>query len=415
MQEINTLKYIIMAGILNEYLNKKLSFTGLQQELERLVKAYNSYTGRYLLIYASDFNKAKQGVPDISMDQDDFYNIQDILRESAETKIDVYLETPGGSGEAAEEIARFLHKKFEEVNFVIASEAKSAGTILVLSGDNIYMTETGSLGPIDAQTRVGRSVQSAYDYKEWIEQKRAEALKNKFLNPVDAQIIAQITPGELSGIVNALEFAKDLVSNWLVQYKFKNWTIRESSGEEATEEYKQTRAKEVADKLCNHGLWRSHGRSIKIEDLKDIILIERVEDDDRLSDIVYRIKIVLKLMFGSSTIYKIYRTADTLLSKSALMATNDSKGIKLPLPKPATQKEIKSAEVRTRCLKCGKQHTVNAYFQISSEEARKIGLHFNPNIDEHNNLICDNCGFLIDLNPVMNQLEQKEKLKVIIR
>jgi len=99
-----------MAGILNEYLNKKLSFTGLQQELERLVKAYNSYTGRYLLIYASDFNKAKQGVPDISMDQDDFYNIQDILRESAETKIDVYLETPGGSGEAAEEIARFLHK-----------------------------------------------------------------------------------------------------------------------------------------------------------------------------------------------------------------------------------------------------------------------------------------------------------------
>jgi len=113
LQEINTLQYIIMAGILNEYLNKKLSFTGLQQELERLVKAYNSYTGRYLLIYASDFNKAKQGVPDISMDQDDFYNIQDILRESAETKIDVYLETPGGSGEAAEEIARFCIKNLK--------------------------------------------------------------------------------------------------------------------------------------------------------------------------------------------------------------------------------------------------------------------------------------------------------------
>ena len=47
-----------MAGILNEYLNKKLSFTGLQQELERLVKAYNSYTGRYLLI--AEFNLQMQ-------------------------------------------------------------------------------------------------------------------------------------------------------------------------------------------------------------------------------------------------------------------------------------------------------------------------------------------------------------------
>lgn len=44
-----------------------------------------------------------------------------------------------------------------------------------------------------------------------------------------------------------------------------------------------------------------------------------------------------------------------------------------------------------------------------------MGLLFNPNIDERNNLICDNCGFLTDLNPVMNQLEQKEKSKVIIR
>ena len=127
-----------MAGILNEYISRKLSFKGLMDELDRLILAYNRHTGRYLFIYTADFNKAKQGIPDISMDQDDFYNIQDILRESSEKKIDVYIETPGGSGEAAEEIARFLHKKFDEVNFVIASEAKSAGTILVLSGDNLY-------------------------------------------------------------------------------------------------------------------------------------------------------------------------------------------------------------------------------------------------------------------------------------
>lgn len=66
---------------------------------------------------------------------------------------------------------------------MIAGEAKSAGTILVLSGDNIFMTDTGSLGPIDAQVRIGRSVVSAHDYKEWIDLKREEALKNGSLNP----------------------------------------------------------------------------------------------------------------------------------------------------------------------------------------------------------------------------------------
>ena len=400
-----------MAGILNEYIDKKLSFQGLMAELDRLITAYNKHTGRYLFIYSADFNKAKQGIPDISLDQDDFYNIQDILRESPEKKIDIYIETPGGSGEAAEEIARFLHKKFEEVNFVIASEAKSAGTILVLSGDNIYMTETGSLGPIDAQTRIGRSFQSAYDYKEWIEQKRAEAIKNKFLNPVDAQIIAQITPGELAGVTNALEFAKDLVSDWLVQYKFKKWKTRESTGAPVTEEYKRVRAKEVAEKLCNHSLWRSHGRSIKIEDLKDLLLIEHIEDDSVLSDIVYRIKIILKLIFGSTSMYKIYKTADTFLNKAALISSGANK-----MPQIGEQKkDVQAVQFNMRCMKCGKIHSVIGYFGISRDDAQKMGLKFNPNVNEGNMLVCDHCKTSNDLNPILRQLEQKEKKSIIVK
>ena len=34
------------------------------------------------------------------------------------------------------------------------------------------MTETGSLGPIDAQVKIGRSIVSAHDYKAWIDEKR---------------------------------------------------------------------------------------------------------------------------------------------------------------------------------------------------------------------------------------------------
>ena len=159
-----------MASILNEYISKRLTVPELKAELKALIGQYNELTGRNLFVYAADFNKGRRGI-DVSLMQDDFYTVQDILRESDKKQIDVYLETPGGSGEAAEEIAKFLRKKFDEVNFVIAGEAKSAGTILALSGDNIYMCETGSLGPIDAQIKIGRSVVSAHDYKAWVDEK----------------------------------------------------------------------------------------------------------------------------------------------------------------------------------------------------------------------------------------------------
>ena len=101
-----------MASILNEYLNKRMGLIDLQSELQKLIRDYNKYTGRYLFVYSSDINKGRTRGIDVSLIQDDFYNIQDILRESSEKKIDFYIETPGGSGEAAEEIAKFLRKKF---------------------------------------------------------------------------------------------------------------------------------------------------------------------------------------------------------------------------------------------------------------------------------------------------------------
>lgn len=178
-----------MSSILEDYINKGLGSIDLKNELKRLVKVYNQRTGRNLFVYAADFNKQRHGI-DVALMQDDFYTIQDMLRESDKQTIDVYLETPGGSGETAEEIARFLHKKFQEVNFVIVGEAKSAGTILALSGDNLFMSDTGSLGPIDAQVKIGRSMVSAYDYKAWVDEKKEEAKKNGRLNAFDAIMVA---------------------------------------------------------------------------------------------------------------------------------------------------------------------------------------------------------------------------------
>ena len=186
---------------------------------------------------------------------------------------------------------------------MIVGEAKSAGTILALSGDNLFMSDTGSLGPIDAQVKIGRSMVSAYDYKAWVDEKKEEAKKNGRLNAFDAIMVAQISPGEINGVVNSLKFAQDLVAGWLEQYKFKNWTETETNHTPITQEMKRKRAEEVSESLCDHMSWRSHGRSLKIEDLNSVLKIERVDDTPELADILYRIKTVIRLIFDSSTDY----------------------------------------------------------------------------------------------------------------
>jgi len=60
------------------------------------------------------------------------------------------LETPGGSGEVAEDIVRSLRGQFDEIAVLVPGTAKSAGTIMAMAGDEILMQPSSSLGPIDA-------------------------------------------------------------------------------------------------------------------------------------------------------------------------------------------------------------------------------------------------------------------------
>jgi hypothetical protein len=394
-----------MASIFNNYISKHLSVLDLHEELNKLMENYKQITGRDLFLYATDFAKGSNPSVNISLCQDDFYIFQDMLREEKLKKIDIYLETPGGSGESAEEIARFLHNKFDEINFVIAGEAKSAGTILALSGDNIYMTDTGSLGPIDAQIKIGRSIVSAYDYKIWIEEKREEAEKYNRLNPLDAIIVSQISPGEIKKVINALEFAKDLVRDWLSTYKFKNWKITESRKIEVTPEYKLSRAQEVADELTNQTKLRSHGRSLKIEDLRKWLIIERIDDNENLSDIIYRIKTVIRLIFDQSSTFKLF-----FFGNKKIMRTYATTNPNISLPLPFGQKipMDKNIKIGFNCPKCGIAHNITG-FTSSNGRSQQIK---NSNVTEKDTFICINCGFEIDLKPIKNDLEIKMKSKI---
>ncbi len=394
-------------SLLDEYIGKikkGWSSIELESELLKLISEYNKLRDTYLFVYSTAIGKP---IPAVALEQADFYVIRDLLTGKKDLKqVDMYIETPGGSGETAEEIVKFLHNNFETVSFVISGEAKSAGTIMVLSGDEILMTETGSLGPIDAQMKIGRSVVSAYDYMDWVDNKRKEAEKQGALNPFDATMIAQISPGELGSVFNALKFAEDLVVEWLKNYKFKNWTFTEIHKTPVTEEMKKKRAEEIAKELIDHSKWRSHGRSIKIDDLAGIGLkITRVDSAPKLANIVYRIQTVCRLLFESTATFKIFATQDNKIFRQAVPV-----GSPIRVPQMQVPEAVK---IEQKCPKCGIVHKIYAKFvpnpQIDLDFKNKGFIPFPKDAK----IICS-CAFEIDLLGIKNQIEMQAGRKIIV-
>lgn len=376
----------------------------LEEELLKLISKYNKTRKTNLFVF---FTASNKGIQSASLEHDDYFVICDLLRNLNQKKIDVMLETPGGSGEAAEDIVKFLRSHFEEVNFIICGKAMSAGTILALSADEIFMTETGSLGPIDAQMRIGRSVLSAYDYISWVDDKRKEAAVNGKLNPVDATIAAQITPGELNSVLHAQAYAVDMVKEWLPKYKFKNWTETETNKTPVTDAMRQEQAQKIAEALTNHSSWRTHGRPLKIADLEKIGLqIKAIDEDPSFADIIYRIDTICRLLTGNTPIYKIFANEKFKILKQA--AINQSIHIPMPQQVPGP---LDYVEIQAKCQGCGKLHALYAKIKndpgidnLQQSKGRRP-------LPSNCKLSCE-CGFENDLTNLKDDIEKQTKCKL---
>ncbi len=72
-------------------------------------------------------------------------------REDKSDNLVFILYTPGGVAEIVEKMVDIIRHHYKEVWFVVPDIAMSAGTILCMSGDKIFMDYSSSLGPIDPQ------------------------------------------------------------------------------------------------------------------------------------------------------------------------------------------------------------------------------------------------------------------------
>ena len=198
--------------------------------------------------------------------------IDEIRERSSKTHLVVMLETNGGQMEIVERLVSVMRSHYKTVSFVIPDFAYSAGTVLALSGDRIYMDYYSVLGPIDPQYRGSDgNYHSGYGvlakYKELVE-KINQTTSRENVKAEFAILLKNFDQAQIFHIEQAIEHGIALITEWLPQYKFKSWAATETRGLKVTRKMKEERAKDIAGTLGNAAKWHSHGRGIPMHRLE---------------------------------------------------------------------------------------------------------------------------------------------------
>jgi membrane-bound ClpP family serine protease len=210
------------------------------------------------------------------------------------------LETSGGYIEVAQRIADTLHHHYQCVDFVVPNACMSAGTVLAMSGNDIHMDYYSVLGPIDPQVqRAGDgALIPALGYLAKYEQLIQKAQSPDGLTMAEITYLVQrFDPAELYSYEQARELSISLLKEWLVKYKFRNWTVTSTRGIPVTDDMKNNRAAEIAKALADTERWHSHNRGISRAVLdRDVNL--QIEDLEKSPEVHGKLRAYYKMLKG---------------------------------------------------------------------------------------------------------------------
>lgn len=217
--------------------------------------------------------------------------------EKPTKKLTFLLETVGGQVEPVRRIVDVLRHHYDIVDFVIPDYAFSAGTVLVMSGDAIYMDYYSVLGPIDPQTRQqdgnwGTAIGYIKKFEELVEKSRKNILTKAEL----AFLLNKFDPITLYSYEQESQLAISLIEEWLPKYKFKNWTVTRTRKIPVTPDMKTERAKAIGKILGDPGQWHSHGRGIPMHVLNSEEMNLIIDDMATLPDFYQKVKDYFSLL-----------------------------------------------------------------------------------------------------------------------
>lgn len=155
----------------------------------------------------------------------------------------------------------------------------SAGTILVMSGDKIWMDYSSTLGPIDPQVvPPGRQAWApALGYLEQYSRLIGKAQDGTITEAEVEYLIHNFDPAELYQYEQARDLSIALIQQWLAEYKFRDWNVTQTQQLPVTAAMKAERASAVAQLLNDTETWHSHSRGISMGVARETL---RLQIDD---------------------------------------------------------------------------------------------------------------------------------------
>ncbi len=155
------------------------------------------------------------------------YIIDHVENESGlPPKLILLIETTGGRGASAYNMARLLRKKFKEIIVFVPHSALSAGTLIACIGDEIVMDITSCLGPFDAHLELPKyGFISAVALRKGIE-RTEEYYQNRGI-PDPHKLVADRIDPIIQGLLEEAQRAGELyLSEILSLAEYDRQTVR---------------------------------------------------------------------------------------------------------------------------------------------------------------------------------------------
>lgn len=273
----------------------------------RHIRDLTAATGRPLLVYASAWDRPhKRGIPvEMSMSLGDKEGWKEVIDSLPTGPVDVLLHSPGGELGAAQAAVRMLRAKFSDVRFIVPLGAKSAATMLALSGNSIVMDSASELGPIDPQFVFRRgdgstTVSPAIAIKRQFERAADELAQDPKRLTAWMPMLNMYAPSLLVEADQQLSLSKQVVIEWMRDYMFAGRTDAEA---EATA---------IADALTNYDALKAHASPIDVDQALALglpIVDLRDPTNAALRSVIWGVAHCISVILSESNTYKLFESS----------------------------------------------------------------------------------------------------------
>lgn len=279
----------------------------------RLVREIEAETKRNLVVYMSFLrHPAGSIVPEDSGLLETMLRSMDLA--GYENRLDLLLESPGGSPTAAEQIIKTCRCYSKHFRVLVTGTAMSAATLVAMGADVVAMTKTAQLGPIDPQMvfveargQVMRPAAAFVDgYIDLINKCQDAIMSGRPPHPY-LELLRAMDPSWIQVCLKARDLSQTIANEYLSRFILKGTPP-------------QT-IQEVVDKFMKEGEELSHGRAIRADKAREYGLpVDDLPMSGRLSENLWELSERCKnyVQKGKFVKYLLYRAGGLNVHATAI-------------------------------------------------------------------------------------------------